>query len=201
MGLSFALAKSARADRSLTDRDLIAAAGSLAKSYQTLVNSSLIYEPQTPTWRTRASLAKLRPWSGNFARLSSETYWPHAAPGFRRPEGARIPFAHGLGAHFRQAEVAGVRRFPVCAVPRKGLGDCRTRRGGEPDRDSVGFVFRAGSEEHGGKQSFCGRGLAERGEPRHHKGARGHRGIQSRLTVCPSARAARRSRAVFPSPG
>jgi hypothetical protein len=47
LGLSFALAKSARADRSLTDRDLIAAVGSLAKSYQTLVNSSLIYEPQT----------------------------------------------------------------------------------------------------------------------------------------------------------
>jgi hypothetical protein len=52
LGLSFALAKSARAERSLagrplTDRDLIAALSSLAKSYQTLVNSSLIYEPQT----------------------------------------------------------------------------------------------------------------------------------------------------------
>lgn len=44
LGLSFALAKCARADRSLTDRDLIAAVSSLAKSYQTLVNSSLIYE-------------------------------------------------------------------------------------------------------------------------------------------------------------
>jgi hypothetical protein len=47
LGLSFALVKSARADRSLTDRDLIAAVSSLAKSYQTLVNSSLIYEPAT----------------------------------------------------------------------------------------------------------------------------------------------------------
>jgi hypothetical protein len=47
LGLSFALAKSARADRSLTDRDLIAAASSLAKSYQTLVNSNLIYEQPT----------------------------------------------------------------------------------------------------------------------------------------------------------
>jgi hypothetical protein len=47
LGLSFALAKSARADRSLMDRDLIAALSSLAKSYQTLVNSSLIYEPPT----------------------------------------------------------------------------------------------------------------------------------------------------------
>ncbi len=50
LGLSFALAKCARADRFLADRplmdrDLIAAVSSLAKSYQTLVNSSLIYEP------------------------------------------------------------------------------------------------------------------------------------------------------------
>jgi hypothetical protein len=47
LGLSFALSKSARADRSLMDRDLITAIGSLAKSYETLVNSSLIYEPTT----------------------------------------------------------------------------------------------------------------------------------------------------------
>jgi hypothetical protein len=47
LGLSFALAKSARADRSLTDRDVIAAVSSMAKSYQTLVNSSLIYEQPT----------------------------------------------------------------------------------------------------------------------------------------------------------
>src|SRR5208282_3613612 len=57
LGLSFALAKSARAgrsladrsiaDRPLVDRDLIAALSFLARSYQTLVNSSLIYEPQT----------------------------------------------------------------------------------------------------------------------------------------------------------
>lgn len=47
LGLSFALGKCARADRSLLDRDLITALSSLAKSYQTLVNSSLIYEPPT----------------------------------------------------------------------------------------------------------------------------------------------------------
>src|SRR5216684_110180 len=47
LGLSFALAKCARADRSLMDRDLIAAVSSLAKSYQKLVKSSLIYEPPT----------------------------------------------------------------------------------------------------------------------------------------------------------
>ena len=36
-----------RSARALLDRDLIAALSSLAKSYQTLVNSSLIYEPTT----------------------------------------------------------------------------------------------------------------------------------------------------------
>lgn len=44
LGLSFALAKSARADRSLVDRDLITAVSVLAKSYSRMVKSSLIYE-------------------------------------------------------------------------------------------------------------------------------------------------------------
>ncbi|MFY9561561.1 MAG: hypothetical protein WAQ52_15110 [Terriglobales bacterium] len=48
VGLSFALAKSARANRALTDLDLIAALTALATSYETLVNSSLIY-PQATT--------------------------------------------------------------------------------------------------------------------------------------------------------
>ena len=47
LGLSFALAKSARANRDLRDRDLIAVLSSLAKSYETLVKSSLIYEQPT----------------------------------------------------------------------------------------------------------------------------------------------------------
>jgi len=52
VGLSFALFKSARAERSLdghalTDRDLLAALDSLARSYQTLVQSNLIYEQPT----------------------------------------------------------------------------------------------------------------------------------------------------------
>jgi hypothetical protein len=47
VGISFALAKSARENRDLMDRDLIAALTSLAKSYETLVKSSLIYEQPT----------------------------------------------------------------------------------------------------------------------------------------------------------
>jgi hypothetical protein len=48
MGLSYALAKSARADRSLKDTDLIAALTAMAKSYETLVNSGLHYESPLP---------------------------------------------------------------------------------------------------------------------------------------------------------
>ena len=45
MGLTFALAKAARADRSLHDQDMIAALTMLAKSYERIVNSGLVYEP------------------------------------------------------------------------------------------------------------------------------------------------------------
>jgi hypothetical protein len=44
MGLTFALAKSVRADRTLRDTDLIAALTALTKTTETLVNSGLHYE-------------------------------------------------------------------------------------------------------------------------------------------------------------
>ena len=44
MGLTYALAKSASADRSLNDQDLLAALSVLAKSYERRVNSGLHYE-------------------------------------------------------------------------------------------------------------------------------------------------------------
>jgi len=59
LGLSFALAKSARSNRALTDRDLIAALTSLAKSYETLVNSSLIYEQRTANLEHQAITAEI----------------------------------------------------------------------------------------------------------------------------------------------
>ena len=44
LGLSYALAKSARADRGVRDSDLIAALTSVAQSYETLASSGLVYE-------------------------------------------------------------------------------------------------------------------------------------------------------------
>ena len=45
MGLTYALAKAARADSSLNDRDLIAVLSALSSRYERLVNSGLHYEP------------------------------------------------------------------------------------------------------------------------------------------------------------
>ena len=44
MGLTYALAKAARSDRSLNDRDLIAALSAMCTSYERLANSGLHYE-------------------------------------------------------------------------------------------------------------------------------------------------------------
>ncbi len=44
MGLSYALAKAARADHGINDRDLLAGVSAQASSYQRLVESGLVYE-------------------------------------------------------------------------------------------------------------------------------------------------------------
>lgn len=59
LGLSFALSKSARANRTLADRDLIETLTSLAKSYETLVNSSLIYEQRTTNLQHQAIASEI----------------------------------------------------------------------------------------------------------------------------------------------
>ena len=56
MGLTYALAKAARADRSLHDQDLIAALSVLATSYERRVNSGLHYE-QALTSETQRRVA------------------------------------------------------------------------------------------------------------------------------------------------
>jgi hypothetical protein len=56
MGVTYALAKTARADRSLHDQDLIAALAMLASSYERRINSGLHYEqPLTSDSQRRAA--------------------------------------------------------------------------------------------------------------------------------------------------
>jgi hypothetical protein len=57
MGLTFALAKAARADRSLHDQDLILTLSMLARSYERRINSGLHYEqPLTSESQRRAAI-------------------------------------------------------------------------------------------------------------------------------------------------
>ncbi len=53
-GLSYAVTQRARADRTLNDRDAIAAVRSLARSYETRVNSGLHYEAATASMPQQA---------------------------------------------------------------------------------------------------------------------------------------------------
>jgi hypothetical protein len=60
IGLSYALAKSARADRGLNDRDVIAVLTSLTRSYETRVNSGLHYESPTASLTQQAIAAEVQ---------------------------------------------------------------------------------------------------------------------------------------------
>lgn len=60
VGLTFALAKSARGDRSINDADLIAALTSSAKFYETMVNSGLLYETRTTSISQQAISAEIQ---------------------------------------------------------------------------------------------------------------------------------------------
>jgi hypothetical protein len=60
VGLSYALAKSARASRSLADADLIAALTSLAKTYETLASSGLHYQGPITNVSQQAVVAELQ---------------------------------------------------------------------------------------------------------------------------------------------
>jgi hypothetical protein len=60
MGLTFALAKSVRADRNLKDTDLIAALTSLTKTWETLVNSGLHYDAPVTSAPRQAVAAEVQ---------------------------------------------------------------------------------------------------------------------------------------------
>jgi len=60
LGLSYALAKSARADHGVRDADLIGALTSLAKSYETLASSGLHYETPMTSLTQQAIAAEVQ---------------------------------------------------------------------------------------------------------------------------------------------
>lgn len=77
VGLSFALAKTARLDRTIIDRDLITALTSMAKSYETLVNSGLHYETRTTSIGQQAISAELQKMLNEY-RQTEQTHLGHS---------------------------------------------------------------------------------------------------------------------------
>lgn len=60
LGLSYALTKSARNDRRIRDSDLIAALTALAKSYETLASSGLVYDAPVTSLAHQAITAEVQ---------------------------------------------------------------------------------------------------------------------------------------------
>ena len=60
MGLTYALYKATRADRTMNDRDVIAGLSALARSYERLVNSGLHYEEATHAAAPQAVMGELQ---------------------------------------------------------------------------------------------------------------------------------------------
>jgi len=71
-GLSFAIAKAARADRSVFDRDIIQALTSVAKRYETLVSSGLIVEQNTTDLVQQAIAGELEKMVGEYRGLETK---------------------------------------------------------------------------------------------------------------------------------
>ena len=72
VGLSHAVAKVARADHSLNDRDVIAAITALAKKYQTLTGSGLYYETAVASVPQQQIVAELEKMIAQYRELEQK---------------------------------------------------------------------------------------------------------------------------------
>ena len=71
-GILHTIGRLSRSDRSLTDREVIAALANLAKSYQTLVGSGLVYEQVSPSLAQQALIEAVRQLLEEFRQLERE---------------------------------------------------------------------------------------------------------------------------------
>ena len=139
MGLSYALAKSARLHRDIVDRDLIVALTAIGKAYETLVNSGLHYESQITSVTQQAVIQELQTMVKEYREAEQKHTGNDSPAGCRCPASAGVPVAHGAVTHFGPAQVAGLYRFPVCAISGEGFRARNTRRGSEPPYRAVIF--------------------------------------------------------------
>jgi hypothetical protein len=71
-GLSYGMAQAAHADRTLRDNDLIAALTTLAKTYETMVSSGLVYEPPTANPVQQAVIAELQKMVASYREIEKK---------------------------------------------------------------------------------------------------------------------------------
>jgi hypothetical protein len=72
VGLSFGIAKVARADRAIRDRDVIASLTDLASTYERLAGSGLHYEPATANPMQQALIQELRNMIAQYRELEQK---------------------------------------------------------------------------------------------------------------------------------
>ncbi|MGE0406703.1 MAG: hypothetical protein AB7O65_10405 [Candidatus Korobacteraceae bacterium] len=72
VGLTFGIVKSARADRTINDREILGALASLAKTYETRVNSGLVYEPAIASLGQQSIVAELQVLVAEYRKLEEQ---------------------------------------------------------------------------------------------------------------------------------
>jgi hypothetical protein len=72
MGVTFGVVKSGRGDRSVNDREILAGLSSLAKTYETRVNSGLVYEPAMASIAQQTITADLQKLIGEYRKVEEQ---------------------------------------------------------------------------------------------------------------------------------
>jgi hypothetical protein len=132
------------------DRDLIAALSSLAKTYETLVNSNLIYEPPTANLAHQNIVRDIAHDIEAMVREFRETERQHSGglQGHKPLRDSDVLKALVFLLRMGLARTSGrpkSRAFLdslLAHVSRKAIGHQRARRDWEPDRDSLGRISR-----------------------------------------------------------
>lgn len=83
VGLTYGIVKAARADRTLNDRDAIAAVTAMARSYETLVNSGLVVGGGSPNIAQQGIVSEIEKMLTEYRLLEQQH---HASPPLRDAE-------------------------------------------------------------------------------------------------------------------
>ncbi len=118
-GILQTIGKLARSDRSLNDREVISALVNLAKSYQTLVASGLVYEQVSPSLAQQALIETVRQLLQEFRELEREHLGHTTLKDAEVLKRAGAGVAAGAHPHFRTSALARVSGFSARTISRR----------------------------------------------------------------------------------